>query len=38
MSYSSQKPKKAKEEEVIAISKQKNRLPGRLQQFTILIR
>ncbi|XP_026212671.1 ATP-binding cassette sub-family G member 8 isoform X1 [Anabas testudineus] len=35
---SSQQPRKAKEEEAITISKQTNRLPGRLQQFTILIR
>uniref|UniRef100_A0A7N6F818 ATP-binding cassette sub-family G member 8 n=1 Tax=Anabas testudineus TaxID=64144 RepID=A0A7N6F818_ANATE len=34
----SQQPRKAKEEEAITISKQTNRLPGRLQQFTILIR
>ncbi|XP_049456395.1 ATP-binding cassette sub-family G member 8 [Epinephelus fuscoguttatus] len=35
---SSQQISKVKEEEVITISKERNRLPGRLHQFTILIR
>ncbi|XP_056251179.1 ATP-binding cassette sub-family G member 8 [Seriola aureovittata] len=35
---SPQQPSKAGGEEVITISQQKNRLPGRLHQFTILIR
>ncbi len=35
---SPQQPSKVKEEEVITISEQRNRLPGKLHQFTILIR
>ncbi|XP_039995896.1 ATP-binding cassette sub-family G member 8 [Xiphias gladius] len=35
---SPQQPSRAEGEEVVTISKQKNRLPGRLHQFTILIR